>query len=294
MRLPLARYAIVDLLVLGGMLVAASVLAWLYVSVWLAAGFLSLFVFLLFGLVAVSAIFVVPRSWLPTTLKNLVYRYIGETAYRDPPDSRHIDPVLVEPFCLDRHPDWRKRQTIEGVSIEESSVCDPDNPAEVAAFVKGTNNISMHTLMQTRLTPNTVLKENDVDGDGDPDEIHIRFEVVELNGHSPDDPAPFPAYAIAPGVQPGLWVFAPKSRGMATENFASENAHATLRAPSPVIRIEQGDRLRVTLEIPTICRIRYISTELTIPSSMPPGRAMTASRLRVKCRPLRVRVERMK
>ncbi len=207
-----------------------------------------LFVLLLAGLVAVSAIFVVPRSWLPATLKNPIYRYIGETSYQDPPESRQIDPVLVEPFCLDRHPDWRKRQTIEGVSIEESAVCDPDNPAEVAAFVKGTNNISMHTLMQTRLTPNTVLKENDVDGDGDPDEIHIRFEVVELNGHSPDDPAPFPAYAIAPGVQPGLWVFAPKSRGMATENFASENAHATLRAPSPVIRIEQGDRLRVTLE----------------------------------------------
>ena len=207
-----------------------------------------LFVFLLLGLVAVSAIFLVPRSWLPAPLKNLVYRYIGETAYREPPESRHIDPVLVEPFCLDKHPDWRKDQTIEGVSIEESPVCDPDNPAEVAAFVKGTNNISVHTLMQTRLTPNTVLKENDVDGDGDPDEIHIRFEVVELNGHSPDDPAPFPAYAIAPGVQPGLWVFAPKSRGMATENFASENAHATLRAPSPVIRIEQGDRLRVTLE----------------------------------------------
>ena len=48
MRLPLARYAIVDLLVLGGMLVAASVLAWLYVSVWLAVPFLALFVFLVF------------------------------------------------------------------------------------------------------------------------------------------------------------------------------------------------------------------------------------------------------
>ena len=206
------------------------------------------FVFLLLGLVAGSAIFLVPRSWLPTTLKNLAYLYLGETSHREPPESRQIDPVVVEPFCLDRHPDWRKDQTIEGVSIEASPVCDPDNPAEVAAFVKGTNNVSVHTLMQTRLTPNTVLKENDVDGDGDPDEIHIRLEVVELNGHSPDDPAPFPAYAIAPGVQPGLWVFAPKSRGMTTENFASGNAHASLRAPSPVIRIEQGDRLRVTLE----------------------------------------------
>ncbi len=48
MRLPLARYCIVDLLIIGGMLLAASVLAWLYVSVWLAVPFLVLFIFLLF------------------------------------------------------------------------------------------------------------------------------------------------------------------------------------------------------------------------------------------------------
>ena len=48
MRLPLARYCIVDLLIIGGMLLAASVLAWLYVSPWLAAAFLVLFIFLLF------------------------------------------------------------------------------------------------------------------------------------------------------------------------------------------------------------------------------------------------------
>ncbi len=48
MRLPLARYSIVDLFVMGGMLVASSVLAWLYVSVWLAVPFLVMLVFLLF------------------------------------------------------------------------------------------------------------------------------------------------------------------------------------------------------------------------------------------------------
>jgi len=48
MRLPLVRYCIVDLLIIGGMLVGASVLAWLYVSVWLAVPFLVLFIFLLF------------------------------------------------------------------------------------------------------------------------------------------------------------------------------------------------------------------------------------------------------
>ena len=48
MRLPLVRYCIVDLLIIGGMLLGASVLAWLYVSVWLAVPFLVLFIFLLF------------------------------------------------------------------------------------------------------------------------------------------------------------------------------------------------------------------------------------------------------
>ena len=48
MRLPLARYSILDLLIIGGMLLAVSVLAWLYVSPWLAAAFLVLFAFVLF------------------------------------------------------------------------------------------------------------------------------------------------------------------------------------------------------------------------------------------------------
>ncbi len=48
MRLPLARYSMSDLLVMGGMLVGASVLAWLYVDVWLAVPFWGVLVFLLF------------------------------------------------------------------------------------------------------------------------------------------------------------------------------------------------------------------------------------------------------
>ena len=48
MRVPLSRYSVLDLLIIGGMLLGASVLAWLYVSVWLAAAFLLLFVFLSF------------------------------------------------------------------------------------------------------------------------------------------------------------------------------------------------------------------------------------------------------
>ena len=208
--------------------------------------FLTLILILLFFLGAV--VFLVPRSWLPQTAQEFVYSYFGESSYTSPPDTKSIDLSSAEPFCPDHHPDWRPQQAVAGVGIEESLVCNPDNPAEVAAFVKGTNNVSMDVLMQTNLTPTTVVKENDRDGDGDPDVIHIRLEVAELNGRSPDIPEPFPQYSIAPGIQPGLWVFAPKTRGMATENFDSDIANPTLRAPAPVIRVEQGDTLRVTLE----------------------------------------------
>jgi hypothetical protein len=88
----------------------------------------------------------------------------------------------------------------------------------------------------------------DKDGDGDPDVITIKLEVVELNGHSPDIAEPFPAFFIAPGIQPGLWVFATKTHGMATKNADSIEANELMRAPSPVIRVEQGDTVQVVLE----------------------------------------------
>jgi hypothetical protein len=118
----------------------------------------------------------------------------------------------------------------------------------VAAFVKGTNNVSHDTLLASGLTADAVVKGRDLDGDGDPDEIHIRLEVAELNGGSPLSPNPVTQYDIAPGIQPGLWVFAPKLVGMAVENFESQRARSALRLPSPAIRIEQGDQVRITLE----------------------------------------------
>ena len=48
MRIPLARYSLVDLLVFGSMLLAAAILACLYIAVWLAVILLALFIFLLF------------------------------------------------------------------------------------------------------------------------------------------------------------------------------------------------------------------------------------------------------
>jgi FtsP/CotA-like multicopper oxidase with cupredoxin domain len=167
------------------------------------------------------------------------------------PETVKVDPAALnaEPICDPKiSAAWRKAQVIEGVKIQESRRCSPDNPALIAAAVKGTNNISMSTLMETDLSPDAIIKTDDLDGDGDPDRIIIKLEVVELNGPSPDFEGLIPTFDIAPGIQPGAWVFAPKTRGMSTENFESVRANSLLRLPSPVIRVEQGDIVQIVLE----------------------------------------------
>jgi multicopper oxidase len=176
--------------------------------------------------------------------------YYG-TAGLQPPDTDYQAVEQrsgYEKPCHNNHPDWRPAQVIEGVSIDESLLCNPDNPYDIAAFVKGINHVSMPTLMKTRLSEDSVIKTDDLDGDGDPDIIRIKLEVIELNGSSPDGDFLFPTYDIAPGIQPGMWVFAPKSRGMSVKNFASKQANELLRAPSSVIRVEQGDKIFISLE----------------------------------------------
>ncbi len=154
----------------------------------------------------------------------------------------------TEDFCQFEHPEWRQAQSIEGVEIEEDPQCKPDNPYLVASVVKGTDKVSMPTLMKTRLAMDAVVKENDRDGDGDPDVIHIKLEVAELNGSTPDGDFLIPGYRIAPGLTPGMWVFVPKMRGMATVDAVNLDANPMLRAPSPPIRVEQGDTIYLTLE----------------------------------------------
>ena len=154
----------------------------------------------------------------------------------------------VEPPCPDLHPSWRPAQVIDDVTLEESLGCEPDNPALVAAVVKGTNNVSHTTLMDSGLAMDAVVLENDRDGDGDPDVVHIKLEVAELNGRSPEVDFPVPTYSIAPGIQPGFWTFVPKPHGMATKDIYSMAASPLLRMPSPTIRVEAGDTVRVTLE----------------------------------------------
>ncbi|HXG21883.1 MAG TPA: multicopper oxidase domain-containing protein [Methylomirabilota bacterium] len=196
----------------------------------------------------VAAILLISPSWVPQSLQSVYDAWVGAPSYEAPPGSQKAVLDQVEPFCPETHPDWRKQQEIEGVTVDESLACNPDNPWTVAASVKGTNNVSMDTLMKSGLAPDAIVMGDDKDGDGDPDVVTIKLEVVELNGRSPDIPEPVPAFFIAPGVQPGFWVFAPKTHGMATKNADSIEANDLLRAPSPVIRVEQGDTVQVVLE----------------------------------------------
>ncbi|MDO9105357.1 MAG: multicopper oxidase domain-containing protein [Methylovulum sp.] len=173
---------------------------------------------------------------------------LGQAATDLPPTAK-VEMGPVEEVCSDFiSPEWRKEQVIDGVTIQASHLCNPDNPADIAAFVKGTNNISMDTLMQTQLAADAVTMSDDVDGDGDPDKIIIKLEVVELNGHSPDVKTPITTFDIAPGIQPTFWVYAPKTRDMSTLSLYEPEANSLLRVPSPVIRVEQDDTVWIVLE----------------------------------------------
>jgi len=175
---------------------------------------------------------------------------LQEPAGVTPPEtiySRSDNSSINKP-CSNDHPEWRPAQVIEGVTIDAAPSCEPDNPYDIVTSVKGTNNVSMATLMQTNFAQDAITLSDDLDHDGDPDIIRIKLEVVELNGSSPDGEFLINTYDIAPGIQPGLWVYAPKSRGMALKNFNSLVANPLLRAPSPVIRVEQGDKVYITLE----------------------------------------------
>lgn len=189
-----------------------------------------------------------PPQWYPTPVRLKLTDMFGAAGFRPLPASIEPATLSPEPFCPEDPSAWRSAQAIAGVSIRESVSCVADNPYTVAATVRGTNNIDADTLVRSGLTADAIEKGNDLDGDGDPDEIHIRLEIAELNGASGQSRDPVNQYAIAPGIRPGLWVFAPKLLGMAVENFGFPEARRALRLPSPALRIEQGDRVRITLE----------------------------------------------
>src|SRR5262250_2211622 len=85
--------------------------------------------------------------------------------------------------------------------------------------------------LEAELTPipgadeNAVVLGRDLDGDGDPDEIHFHLEVVEIQEE------------VYPGEFVTFWVFAPLGSAMGS----------AARLPSPTLRVEEGDRVAITL-----------------------------------------------
>jgi len=65
----------------------------------------------------------------------------------------------------------------------------------------------------------------DLDGDGDSDEVTINLEVIEIQEE------------VYPGEFVTFWVFAPEGKGMVSP----------ARVPSPTIRVEEGDRIKIHL-----------------------------------------------
>lgn len=192
----------------------------------------------------------VPSSYLPDSWLSTYFRWFGAAAYREAPPSRAaVVPELdLDRVCAPEYDAWRQAHEIDGAHVTAVTDCMPDNPWDVAVAVRGANNVSQATLMQSMYAPDAVEKGEDRDGDGDPDVIDIRLEVMELNGKSPDSREVVPQFEIGPGIRPGFWVFAPKTRGMTTIDFESLVANRMIRLPAPVIRIEQGDEVRITLE----------------------------------------------
>ena len=74
-------------------------------------------------------------------------------------------------------------------------------------------------------SPGAITLGRDLDGDGDSDEVNIRLEIIEVEQE------------VFPGEFVTFWVFAPEGRGMTP----------VARVPSPTIRVEEGDRVRITL-----------------------------------------------
>lgn len=75
------------------------------------------------------------------------------------------------------------------------------------------------------VAPQAISLGADLDGDGDPDEITINLEIVEIEEE------------VYPGKFVTFWVFAPEAEGMVSP----------ARVPSPTIRVEEGDHITVNL-----------------------------------------------
>lgn len=136
---------------------------------------------------------------------------------------------------------WRDAQTIDGVQVDASKRCVPDNPWVVAAATKGTNNVETMTVMRSGLARDAVVKTNDRDGDGDPDVINVTLEITGINERNETDVT----QRIAPGIRPSFWTFSPKARGMVSRGSKAE---WLVQMPSVSLRAEEGDTIYLHVE----------------------------------------------
>jgi hypothetical protein len=119
-----------------------------------------------------------------------------------------------------------------GLSLQHTPLTDSDadNAAVRTALLRGTNKVSTETLLQAGLAPDALEMGADLDGDGDPDDIHLRLEVAMLSA-DPDAP----------------WAFVPKAFGMSQWQLP-QTAPGMTPAASPDLRFEQGDTVLITFE----------------------------------------------
>jgi len=115
---------------------------------------------LLLSLMAALASF--PPQWYPLPVRQQLAAWFGASSFRPLPASVPGETGIAEDFCPEDIQGWRDGQEIEGVKIRPSMTCEADNPFAIAAFVRGTNNISREVLMASGLTPDTVIKGADL------------------------------------------------------------------------------------------------------------------------------------
>jgi len=176
----------------------------------------------------------------------------GSTASTPAPASVAQSAQADESVCEFDRPSWRAPQLVAGVRVDAERACRPDDPNVVAASVLGTNEAPAAVLERSGLARDAVVKGEDRDGDGDPDVVEVTVEALSVNGH-----AAALSRAVAPGVTPAMWVFAPKTRGIVVPGTAAGDV---VRAPSPPIRVETGDTLRFTVE-----NTHYLPQSLVFP-----------------------------
>ena len=88
------------------------------------------------------ALLAYPPQWYPYSVRLKLTAWFGASDYRPLPASTDSATLTPEIYCPPDVADWRAAQTIDGVDLEASRPCVADNPYAVAAFVRGTNNVS--------------------------------------------------------------------------------------------------------------------------------------------------------